>query len=331
MPNLNVPLRSRSWLAILPVLLFPLLLVPSLAAAGDVDEMSKLMQRGALKEALSLADGVLASKPQDASMRFMKGVVLVGLERKQEAAAVFVALTRDFPKMAEPHNNLGVLQAGNGEYEKARQSLQRAVQLTPGYAVAHENLGDLYASLSALSYEKAAQFDAANARTKSKLTLARSLTSAVMAGTAPAGPVVLPTAVPATAAAAAPPAARPQAASVAAMTADEKSVLDVLTRWAGAWSARDVAAYLSAYAPDFKPASGMSLAAWKSERTARIVGKKEILVEMQQPRLQIEGEQATVKFIQSYRSDRFTSTDVKTMVLVRKQGKWLIQLEEVTS
>ncbi|MDO9216975.1 MAG: DUF4440 domain-containing protein, partial [Lacisediminimonas sp.] len=106
---------------------------------------------------------------------------------------------------------------------------------------------------------------------------------------------------------------------------------DLLTRWAGAWSARDVAAYLSAYAPDFKPASGMSLAAWKAERTARIVGKKEILVEVQQPRLQIEGEQATVKFIQSYRSDRITSTDVKTMVLVRKQGKWLIQQEEVTS
>jgi tetratricopeptide (TPR) repeat protein len=333
MPNLNVPLRRRTWREILLVFLFPLMLVPLLAVAANVDEMNKLMQRGALKEALTLADGAIASKPQDANMRFLKGVVLVRLERKQDAMAVFVALTRDFPKMAEPYNNLGVLQAGFGDYEKARESLQRAVQLVPGYAVAHENLGDLYANLSTWAYEKATQFDGGNAKAKSKLVLARSLASAVTAGAAPQGPAILPataaTAAPATPGAA--PAARPQDAPVIAMTADEKSVLDVLTRWAGAWSARDMATYLSAYAPDFKPASGISLAAWKAERTARIVGKKELLVEVQQPRLQIEGEQATVKFIQSYRSDRFTSTDVKTMVLVRKQGKWLIQHEEVTS
>ena len=320
MSNLNASLRRRSWLSILPMLLFPLL-----AAAGDVDEMNKLMQRGALKEALSLADGAIASKPQDANLRFMKGVVLVQMLRTQEAMAMFVALTRDFPQMAEPHNNLGVLQAGLGEFDKARESLQRAVQLTPGYAVAHENLGDLYARLASSSYERAAQLEPANAKAKSKLGLARNLNAAVTAGVAP-----LPMASATPAGAGAQGRAAPVVSDIA-LSPDEKSVLEVLTRWSAAWSARDMAGYFATYSPDFKPASGKSLAAWKAERTARIAGKKEILVQVQQPGVRIEADQATVKFIQSYRSDSFTSTDVKTMVLVRKDGKWLIVQEEVSS
>ena len=47
------------------------------------------------------------------------------------------------------HNNLGVLYAAQGRYDDARRVLETAVLAHPGYALAHENLGDIYARLAA--------------------------------------------------------------------------------------------------------------------------------------------------------------------------------------
>ncbi|MDB5797303.1 MAG: Tetratricopeptide repeat protein [Paucimonas sp.] len=384
--------------ATIAALLFPLLA----AAANDADEVTKLMQRGAYREALVQADAQIAKKPRDANMRFLKGVLLAQMERKQEAMAVFTALTQDFPQLAEPYNNLGVLLAGAGEFDKAREALARATQLSPGYATAHENLGDLYARLAALSYEKSTQSDAGNAKTKSKLTLARNLTGAAFgaaspaaasaqatpapatpapavagkvaaplppaparataeaasqaAGKAPAlasaAPAALPpiaaaapargaagstgtsantgTATPA-ASAAAPAAAAAQARPADTAAGDEKAVVDALERWASAWSARNVPAYLSSYARDFQPADGSTLAQWKASRRARILDKEKISVRVQQPTVTLEGRRAIVKFIQAYSAGSVRSTDVKEMVLVREGATWLIQAERVTS
>ena len=328
--------HCRRWQAALSALLFPLL-----ATAGDFEDVSKLMQRGANKEALALADSSIAKKPQDANLRFLKGVLLVQMERKPEAVEVFTALTREFPKLAEPHNNLGVLLAAAGDYDKARVALQRAVELAPGYAIAHENLGDLYARLSSAAYEKAAQLDDNNANTRSKLALARNLNHAVTS------PAAQATAAPTPASTASGSAVSGSAGSrnavsghataatgaspATASAAQEKPVLDAVARWASAWSARDMTAYLSAYAPDFVPPEGMSLKEWKAERSARIRGKREISVQVQQPEVRIEGDRATVKFVQTYSSEQFRSTDVKLLMLVRHGGKWLIQQERVAS
>lgn len=338
MQKMKTPRRRGHWLAILPALLFPVL-----AAASDADDVMKLMQRGAHKEALALADSAIAKKPQEANIRFLKGVVLAQMERKPEAVAVFTALTKEFPKLAEPYNNLGVLLAGSGDYEKARESLQQAIQVAPGYAIAHENLGDLYARLSTAAYEKAAQLDAGNAKTRSKLTLARNLSSAVTGATAVAAAASSPASKPApvAVAAAAKPVAGVPAANLAPVAApsvvagvaggDQKAVLDAVTRWASAWSARDLAGYLGSYAPDFTPAGGMSNAAWQAERKSRIAGKREIKVLVQQPMVRIEGNQATVKFIQDYSSGQLKSSDVKELVLTRQGERWLIRQERVKS
>lgn len=168
------------------VLVLPLLF-PLLVAANEVDEVQKLMQKGAYKEALAQTDLALANQPRDANLRFLKGVLLAQLDRKPEATAVFTALTQDYPQLGEPYNNLGVLLAGAGELDRAREVLQRAVQVAPGYATAHENLGDLYARLSAQSYEKAAQLDGNNAKARNKLSMARELSNAAASSSAAHG------------------------------------------------------------------------------------------------------------------------------------------------
>lgn len=315
------------------------------AWAGDADQINRLVQKGALQEALSTAEAAIARKPQDANLRFLKGVVLAQLDRKQDAAAVFVAMTHDFPKLPEPYNNLGVIQASSGEYERARESLLHAIKLSPNYSVAHENLGDLYARLAMMAFEKAAQADTANAKAKSKLSLARSLTG--VATSAASGAVAGPAAkVPSTqdaAIAAARQASAPNAAKIAAVSsrpgdagmvaatssADEKAVLDALGRWASAWSARDVKAYLASYASDFAPASGTSLEQWKGERRARIEDKREIRVEVQQAEVRFEAGRAKVKFKQNYRADKLQSQDLKLLTFSRQDNRWLIQSEQV--
>jgi tetratricopeptide (TPR) repeat protein len=186
------------------------------ARADELADVSRLLRGGQYVEALSRADSFLANKPRDAQMRFLKGVILTEQNKTADAITVFSRLTEDFPELPEPYNNLAVLYAGSGQYEKARVALDKAIRTNPSYATAYENLGDIHAKLASEAYDKALQLDSGNSGAKSKLTLVRSLVSAAQApGTkpvqsntvqVPSKPAPLP---PLAAAAPAPPASTP--------------------------------------------------------------------------------------------------------------------------
>jgi Flp pilus assembly protein TadD len=148
------------------------------AGAQQIDDLRDARQALRLGDpaaALAVVDKHLAAKPQDADARFLRGVILTELARPDEAFDVFLGLTQDYPELPEPYNNLAVLYAARGEYERARASLAMAIRAKPDYATAYENLGDVYARLSSQAYEKAAQLDARNRNAAAKLTLAREL------------------------------------------------------------------------------------------------------------------------------------------------------------
>ncbi|RZI96224.1 MAG: tetratricopeptide repeat protein, partial [Rubrivivax sp.] len=117
----------------------------------------------------------LASKPRDPQMRFLKGVILTDLGRPTDAVTTLQALTQDYPELPEPYNNLAALYSQQGQFDKARASLEMAVRINPGYAIAHENLGDIYARLAGQSYARALQLDGASATLPPKLTQVRTL------------------------------------------------------------------------------------------------------------------------------------------------------------
>ncbi len=146
-----------------------------MARADDYADVAQLMRTGQTAEALARADQYLAAKPKDPQMRFLKGVALTGAGRAADAIAAFTALNQDYPELPEPYNNLAVLYAGQSQFDKAREALESAVRANPGYAIAHENLGDVYAKLAGISYSKAQQLDAANATVQPKLALIRQL------------------------------------------------------------------------------------------------------------------------------------------------------------
>jgi len=151
------------------------LCVPLSAYADDYGDVNQLMRSGKLAEALAKADQYLAAKPRDPQMAFLKGVVLGEQGRTADAIAAFTKLTEDYPELPEPYNNLAVLYAGQSQFEKARAALESAVRVDPGYAVAYENLGDVYARLAGQAWAKSQQLDAANTSVAPKLALVRQL------------------------------------------------------------------------------------------------------------------------------------------------------------
>jgi Flp pilus assembly protein TadD len=150
-------------------------LVP--APRSEAAQIAELMQSGKSEEALKRADEFLVDKPRDLQVRFLRAVTLIDLGRRQDASDALLRLTQDFPELPEPYNNLAVLAAAQGGLDKAEHLLQQALAAQPNYITAQENLGDLYVALAAAAFERASKLDPANGVLKSKLTLARDLTS----------------------------------------------------------------------------------------------------------------------------------------------------------
>jgi tetratricopeptide (TPR) repeat protein len=145
------------------------------ARADDVSEINRLFAAGQRAEAFERLDKLLAAKPRDPQLRFQKGVMLAETQRRAEAAGLFNQLIVDYPEMPEPYNNLAVIYAAQGDYDKARASLEAAVRANPNYAVAHQNLGDVYAQLAQSAYSRALRLDPSNAAVPPKLALLREM------------------------------------------------------------------------------------------------------------------------------------------------------------
>jgi tetratricopeptide (TPR) repeat protein len=333
------------------------------APADDIREAQRMYQAGRLQPALEKVESALKVVPKDAQGRFLKGLIFTEQRRTQEAIVMFNALTEDFPELPEPYNNLAVLYASQGNYERAKAALELAIHTHPTYATAHENLGDIYAQLASRAYDRALQLDKSNSGALSKLNLVKELFSANRparpAGSAtasaaskastpvptasappaatvaaPAAPVTAaptpaaPTAVAAAPAAATAPSATAPATAPSAASASGKADIEATVQaWAKAWAARDVPAYLAFYAPDFNPQDGLSRAEWQKQRDERISRAKSIEVGVTMVRVDITGNEATAVFRQRYRSDITKSDSTKTLRMVKNGDRWQIRSE----
>ncbi|MBX6317435.1 tetratricopeptide repeat protein [Pigmentiphaga sp.] len=95
----------------------------------------------------------------NAQLLFLKAAALNQLNRREEAKDIYRDMTQRFPELPEPWNNLAVLEAADGRLDEARTALEMAIRTAPDYAVARENLGDLYIMLAARSYDAASKLD----------------------------------------------------------------------------------------------------------------------------------------------------------------------------
>jgi Flp pilus assembly protein TadD len=143
--------------------------------AQGLVEARRLLDAKNYDEAIARLDALSQARPREAQARFLKAVAQAEAGRSADAVTTLRALASDFPELPEPRNNLAVLYAAQGNYALAREELELAIAAAPDYAIAHENLGDVYARLAAAQYERAAALDRANRSATQKLKLARDL------------------------------------------------------------------------------------------------------------------------------------------------------------
>lgn len=115
--------------------------------------------------ALAMANAALQEAPGDARLRFLKGLALFQLKRMTDAEHEFNGLIEEYPELPEPYNNLAVVRAAQGNLEGARDALEAAIRSVPDYAVAYQNLGDLYLQLAAQRWRHAQKLAPSPVRT----------------------------------------------------------------------------------------------------------------------------------------------------------------------
>jgi tetratricopeptide (TPR) repeat protein len=118
------------------------------------NDVRKLLRQAKYPQALLLVNKGLSTNPRDPQMRFWQGYIFEQLGQPDMAYKVYLDLTREYPELAEPHNNLGVIYASKGDYPNAKASLDAALRANPNYAAAHENMGDLLLNMARQSYER---------------------------------------------------------------------------------------------------------------------------------------------------------------------------------
>lgn len=309
--------------------------------ADEFQDANQLFRQGKHSQAMAKVNNYLTSKPKDAQGRFLKGLIYTEQNQIPEAINIFSDLTRDYPELPEPYNNLAVLYASQGQYDKARTSLEMAIRTHPSYATAHENLGDIYAKMASQAYNRALQLDSGNTTTLTKLAMIQDLFSdkppsrssaaatppqVIAVAPAPAAKPVAKVVTAPVKVAATVPAAKPSATPTASDRSAE--VLASVDAWAAAWSSKNVKQYLSHYAADFRTPNGESRSAWAASRKDRVSKPKNIDVRVSNPSVKFtDDNHATVKFHQDYRASHFKASGRKTLNMVKSSGNWLI-LEE---
>ena len=327
-------IRSLTLSKLLVQVAFVLSFASAYAFADELKEISQMAENGQQAAALDRINTYLVANPKDAQAMFMKGIILAESNKRDDAIKAFTDLTEKYPNLPEPYNNLAVLYADAGQYDKAKNALETAIKTHPSYATAHENLGDIYARMASEAYDKALQLDSGNSRAQNKLAMIKDLfgnKTIVVAKPADASKTAKKPTMPIRSAD-----KKVEPAKVAeaekpvadAGMSDEKNIVEAVNNWAKAWSAKDVDKYFNSYADSFKPGKGENHKAWEQTRRERISKPASINVDIANPKVTLAGaDNAKVSFKQSYRAGGKPIRTDKTLVMKKVGGIWLIDQE----
>lgn len=123
--------------------------------SAEITTIMKLIEKSDFTAAQKKIDGILKKDARNLQGRFLQGVVLARRGKIKQAIEVFEAITEAYPERPEPYNNLAVLYAANRQYEKARDTLLKAIKTNSSYATVYQNLSDIYGIMAGMAYNKA--------------------------------------------------------------------------------------------------------------------------------------------------------------------------------
>lgn len=241
-------------------------------------------------------------------------------EQWAQAASILEPLTK-----AEPDNRPALFQLAN-VYENtnrltAAKNIYIALANIPDaeksnyVAIALRGDVQYMALLSDLAQERVVALNALTAVAPTPAPLPAATAPVIVA----AAPVVVAVPPPAIAASVSNPSPPAQAA--------ESLAIAQMRQWIKAWRTKDLPAYFASYAPGYK-GDMPSADAWQKARTQRIKTKEKIDInayDIQEKSLGTD--EVQLKFTQAYVSNTFTDMTQKTLVMLNKQGRWLITKE----
>jgi len=327
---------------LLAVIIISGILITSVEAGNE--QIQRLIQQGDFEKALVMVEERLSKNPNEIQVLFLKGLTLASMDRLKEAESVFIDLTVDHPELPEPFNNLAVIYASSGEYDKAKEALISAINTHPSYAIAHENLGDIYAKMASQAYNQALKLDSDNKETRKKLAMINDLIlepkhvtkDQRLAALRPEAIAQIDTEPVVQKSEPEPELAKfdPRPTAILEPSFDSeaarKEVEIAVNSWASAWSSKDVDRYIKSYSVKFVPPNGLSRAKWQEQRHIRLNQPKYIKITLKDMTVKILGKNfAMARFTQTYQSDTYNDQVTKQLLLDNADGAaWLISREE---
>lgn len=315
-------------------------------------------QQGQTDKAIETFRQITESQPDMSEAYNNLGVLYAAKGRLEESKTYLEKALQTHPSYAAAHRNLSDVQSqlAKQNYAKALQ-VESKVKQSPPQLTLLGSIGNdkrlqpaVVATVASLPAASSVVPAIASATASAPVANAKPMNAspAAVIAAAPAKPAAVAS-VPSTPAPAAPQAAlpvKPAAASIPEKAAaatpavavkpaenagkdDQAAVKSAVTTWAKAWSQKDMSKYLAAYAENFTPADKMSRAKWESDRRARIVSKKTIVVGIHQLQITLNGNKATAKFQQIYESDNFKGNSRKVLEMHKQGQQWLIVRESV--
>lgn len=105
--------------------------------------------------------------------------------------------------------------------------------------------------------------------------------------------------------------------------AKDRAIAGAIDGWLKAWSSRDIDAYGSYYAKDFR-SQGMNKAEWLKYKR-QVIGKNDYInVSIEKPVIKPGSKRSSVSFVQIYKSSGLNNVGFKELVLKLEEGKWKI-------
>jgi tetratricopeptide (TPR) repeat protein len=335
----------------------------SLSSQAALAHIRSLIKSDRLADAGAEIGRQLQQQSGNPDLQFLRCVVVANQKQVQQAMDCFSALVKAHPNMVEAYNNLGVLHASLGHHEEAKQWFDNGLRRVPALWTVHQNILNLQADLARKAYSRALQIEATDRAPQAKLSFLATPSEVVLTSTshqntkAASTVTTKPTSQFAASTASdnfrkmtpppaqgntstidggkVPPPVKPPLAASAAdkpqLDSTQVQVQQALEAWAKAWSQQNLSSYFGAYSTEFTPGKEVSHTAWKSERTARIVGRQFIRVAVSHVTFEKSSAKVIARFTQNYESDNLITSNRKRLDFVFEDGHWRIVREAVIS
>ena len=113
---------------------------------------------------------------------------------------------------------------------------------------------------------------------------------------------------------------------------DNDIISEIINDWSKSWQSKNLEKYFSYYQDSFAPNSFDNNESWRKDRSRKIKGKSTIDIDIKDLAIVFdlnEGERAITEFTQYYKSESYSDTVTKKIILKKFGNQWKIISEDI--